>query len=259
MKLKVLVTLATSIITASMLFTTVQSASAAEVKEYKTASVGNYVRSEPYGDIIGSIAGNEPIEVASVVTAYDGSNWAYIGGGYICLDYCKPVSNEEVSQNVTNSNEMIDYSYTNSYTGFLNSNQQYIYSHFENQGMPSESAIAIASNTFDESGCNTYAYCIDTNGLPSYGICQWNGERYNNLVTWCSNNGYDHTSLDGQLAFLDFELNNQYSNILEQLMIGGTPWDMSYIWASEFEVCASRYWDTRAENADKLYNSVISE
>ncbi|MCM1222324.1 MAG: phage tail tip lysozyme [Lachnospiraceae bacterium] len=122
--------------------------------------------------------------------------------------------------------------------------------------MPAESAAAIASNVFDESGCNTNSCCIDTNGLVSYGICQWNGERYDNLYMWCSAEGYDYTSLDGQLAYLDYELENGYSCVFSRLMAGGDVWDMAYIWAGQFEICSDEYWNTRGDNALALYNNI---
>ncbi|MDE5833939.1 MAG: hypothetical protein K2H26_00300 [Ruminococcus sp.] len=204
--------------------------------------VGNYITDMPYGNIIGSVSAGSEFNTLSSVTAYDGTVWGLCtGGGYICLDYCTPA--QTYSSNVM--------------YGFMNYNQQYIYSHFVHKGMPVESAIAIASNAFDESNCNTYTYNIDTNGLPSYGICQWNGERYNSLYTWCSYNGYDYTSLDGQLAYLDYELANGYYYVYSQLMAGGSVWDMAYIWASQFEVCSSYQWNTRGNNAVYLYNSIM--
>ena len=216
------------------------SASAADIWK-STDYIGNYIKDAPYGNVTGSISGNTQFTVLSSVTAYDGTVWGFTGNGYVCLDYCTPVQ-------TYNSNFLY---------GFMNYNQQYIYQHFINQGMPVESAVAIASNAFDESGCNTNAFSIDINGLASYGICQWNGERYNNLYTWCTFNGYDYTSLDGQLAYLDYELANGYYHVYNQLMSGGYVWDMAYIWASQFEICSDSYWYTRGDNAVYLYNSIM--
>ncbi|MDE5557677.1 MAG: hypothetical protein K2J32_08310 [Ruminococcus sp.] len=232
----------TAIVMTGVVFTSVSAinAGAADVwqSDYET---GNYVRDIPYGNLIGSISANTSFTVLSSVTAYDGTVWGLRSdGGYICLDYCTPAQ-----------------TYNNYLYGFINYNQQYIYQHFINQGMPVESAVAIASNAFDESGCDTNAFCIDVNGLASYGICQWNGERYDNLYTWCTYNGYDYTSLDGQLAFLDYELANGYYYVYRQLMAGGDVWDMSYIWASQFEICSDDYWNTRGNNAVYLYNNII--
>lgn len=223
-------------------FTAVSATSASADDIWQSADeVGNYITDAPYGDVIGSIPENTSFITLSSVTAYDGTVWGLCAdGSYICLDCCTYIHND------------ID----TSVHGFINSNQQYIYSHFINKGMPAESAAAIASNTFDESGCDTNACCIDTNGLVSYGICQWNGERYDNLYMWCSAEGYDYTSLDGQLAYLDYELENGYSCVLSQLMAGGDVWYMAYIWAGQFEICSDDYWNTRGDNALALYNNI---
>ncbi|MDE6036427.1 MAG: hypothetical protein K2G36_11050 [Ruminococcus sp.] len=224
------------------------SASAADV--WQADYMGNYVRDVPYGYLMGSIAGGTQFDVMSTTTAYDGTLWGYTGNGYVCLDYCTPLQYDY------NYDYNYSYDYYNSYA-FNNYNQQYIYQHFINMGMPSESAIAIASNLFDESGCSPNAYFIDVNNLPSYGICQWNGIRYDNLRNWCWNNGYDYTTLDGQLAYLDHELYGTFYYVYSQLMNGDSVWDMAYIWASQFEICSDAFWNTRGNNAVYLYNNVM--
>lgn len=235
--------LTTAVITGAVISSvSVMSAGAADIwqSDYET---GNYIKDAPYGNVIGSISANTSFTVLSSVTAYDGTVWGLCSdGGYICLDYCTPVPAD-------NSNNFV--------YEFMNYNQQYIYSHFINRGMPVESAVAIASNAFDESDCDTNTFCIDVNGLASYGICQWNGERYNNLYTWCLNNGYDYTSLEGQLAYLDYELSDGYFHVYKRLMAGGDVWDMAYIWASQFEICSDDYWNTRGNNAVYLYNNIM--
>ena len=228
----------------------VMSAGAADIWQSDYA-VGNYITDAPYGNVIGSISANTSFTVLSSVTAYDGTVWGLCAdGSYICLDYCT---------NIQTDNSTFAYGFVDNSRqyGFMNGNQQYIYSHFINKGMPFESAVAIASNLFDESGCDANAFCIDVNGLASYGICQWNGERYNNLYLWCSANGYDYTSLEGQLSYLDYELENSYPYVFSQLMAGGDVWSMAYMWASQFEVCSSYYWNTRGDNASTLYNSIL--
>lgn len=203
--------------------------------------IGNYITDAPYGTVIGSIPENTSFITLSSVTAYDGTVWGLCGdGSYICLDYCTCIKNSS----------------NTSVYGFMNDNQHYIYLHFINKGMPTESAAAIASNAFDESGCNADACCIDTNGLVSYGICQWNGDRNIRMADWCYANGYDYTTMDGQLAYLDYELMNDYPDVYNALMTGGDAWTLGYIWASEFEVCADYYWNVRGDNALALYNNI---
>lgn len=52
-----------------------------------------------------------------------------------------------------------------------------------------------------------------TAGGSYYGLCQWDGSRKTRLMNYCSANGYDYTTLDGQLHFLEYDLNSTYSSV----------------------------------------------
>lgn len=80
-----------------------------------------------------------------------------------------------------------------------------------------------------EMGLNTAAACgilanirKESNFTPDigtsyYGLVQWGGGRKTNLQSFCSKNGYSHSSLEGQLNFLEYELKNSYTSVLEYL------------------------------------------
>ena len=250
--LKRITKLITTAVMTGTLLTSVTGIGASASDTWQSDYMGNYIRDVPYGNLVGSIAGSTEFNVISTVTAYDGTVWGYTDDGYVCLDYCTPAQSYDYDYSYD-----YNYDYGYNYYNFMNDNQKYIFNHFINMGMPVESAVAIASNAYDESGCMTDTYSIDVNGLPSYGICQWNGIRYANLLLWCRNNGYDSASLDGQLAYLDYELYGTYYYVYNQLMAGGNVWDMAYIWASQFEVCSDSYWYARGNNAVYLYNSIM--
>ena len=218
---------------------------------------GNNVRDGVWGNVIGSV--NEGTVFTPDYIVYDsyGNEWSVNGSHYIFLGYCTPINNTpDISDNVSD----YDYSYGNETNGFLNSNQQTIYSHFKEQGFPESSSLAIASNLFDESSCNPTASCIDTNNYISYGICQWNGERFDSLQDFCYQYGYDYSTLYAQLEYLDYEFQNYYPYLYWQFMNSNdTRWDTTqraYEWASQFEVCADYYWQDRADHAGDLYDSV---
>lgn len=155
-----------------------------------------------------------------------------------------------------------DYSgldYSCNENAFFNENQRIIYLHFIEQGYPETSACAIAVNAYDESGCDPTAWCTDTNGLISYGLFQWNGGRNARLKEWCAGYNYDYTDIYAQLAYLDWELENYYPYVRDTLLdYTISAGEASYCWASQFEVCASRYWNGRVAEAESLYNSLIS-
>lgn len=51
-----------------------------------------------------------------------------------------------------------------------------------------------------------------------YGLCQWGGSRQSKLFTYCSDNSLDASSIEGQLAYLDFELTNSYPGVKSYLL-----------------------------------------
>ncbi|MBQ8540337.1 MAG: leucine-rich repeat protein [Clostridia bacterium] len=77
---------------------------------------------------------------------------------------------------------------------------------------------AVLANVFCESSFNPNKLGDYIDGTyTSYGICQWHAGRYNNLKNWCNQNGYDYTTLNGQLHFLKYELKNSYSSVWSKL------------------------------------------
>ena len=74
-------------------------------------------------------------------------------------------------------------------------------------------ACGILANLHRESRFNPQA----DNGLGYYGLCQWGYERKDNLIAWCEENGYDYTTIDGQLHFLQYEMPLFYPNTTAQL------------------------------------------
>ena len=51
----------------------------------------------------------------------------------------------------------------------------------------------------------------------SYGLCQWHNRRFRYLVSWCEENGYDFTTVEGQLYYMKSELEGYYSFVYEHL------------------------------------------
>ena len=67
------------------------------------------------------------------------------------------------------------------------SNEEEIYNYcISSLGLNTAAACGVLANIEKESSFNPTASCIDTNGLTSYGICQWNGGRFTNLKNFCS-------------------------------------------------------------------------
>jgi PKD repeat protein len=51
-----------------------------------------------------------------------------------------------------------------------------------------------------------------------YGLCQWGGSRKDNLYSYCADNGLDASTIEGQLAFMNYELSNGYAGVKSYLL-----------------------------------------
>ena len=115
----------------------------------------------------------------------------------------------------------------------------------QNIGFNSAAACGIMSNIEHESEFNAGLVIIDCNGLPSGGLCQWNGGRFRNLISFCNANGYDYLSIPGQLEYLKHELQKSdfkhiYSYMTSVPNTQNGAYDAGYYWCYYFEVPANR-------------------
>lgn len=141
------------------------------------------------------------------------------------------------------------------------SNEEIIYEFLtDTLQLNTATASGILANIYQESGFEPTASCIDTNQKISYGICQWNGPRYEALQAFCRGNGYAYDSLSGQLAYLEYDLLTTYSPYYYNTLLvdfedsAQGAYDAAYSWAAVYEVCSTIYRTGRAELArDTFY------
>lgn len=117
-------------------------------------------------------------------------------------------------------------------------NEQIIFEYLTRQlGFNSASASGILANIGEESS-------FDPNKNESvsgagYGLCQWTGSRRTALMNWCGDNGYDYTSIEGQLNYLNHELQNGYSSVYNTLIsvpnTADGAYNAAYAWCMDFE------------------------
>ena len=73
----------------------------------------------------------------------------------------------------------------------------------------------------------------------SYGLGQWHNERFTALRGYCSAIGADYRTVEGQMAYLKYELGNKYTTLLLTLQsIDDTPegaYRAAYLWCTQFE------------------------
>lgn len=112
-------------------------------------------------------------------------------------------------------------------------------------GFNSAAACGILANIERESDFNPKLVIRDSNGLTSGGLCQWNGGRFKNLKNYCYNNGYDYLSIEGQLRYLNYELQkSSYKHIYDYLKSvdndADGAYDAAHYWCYYFEIPANR-------------------
>ena len=114
--------------------------------------------------------------------------------------------------------------------------QASIYQELSNLGYSRAGICAILANMQQESGFDLTAI---GDGGTSFGLCQWHNGRWENLNSFCAENGLDPNSVKGQVAFLDYELKNGYGYLYNQLQNAddseATAKNLAKAWCIDFE------------------------
>lgn len=136
-----------------------------------------------------------------------------------------------------------------SYTGSDNERKVYEFA-INKLGVNGAVASAILANIYSESGFRPTASAMESDGYISYGICQWHKGRYDALQSYCASNGLDYTTIEGQLEYLKYELENgersAYNKIRGAENTAEGAYTASYNWAKYFERCSPIYFERRA-------------
>ena len=133
-----------------------------------------------------------------------------------------------------------------------------VYAVLASMGYSKAAICAILANMQAESGFRTTAV---GDGGTSYGLCQWHAGRKQRLFDFCAQNGYDVNSVQGQCAYLDYELKTGYGGVYSALVsapdtIEGAK-EAAKVWCIYFEVPANRYQraEERAAYVDRYWNA----
>ncbi len=98
-------------------------------------------------------------------------------------------------------------------------------------------ACGVLANIEHESNFNPTIY---GDKGTSYGLCQWHNSRFTALRGYCSALGLDYRTVAGQMAYLKYELGNNYTSLLLTLQsIDNTPdgaYRAGYLWCVRFEM-----------------------
>ena len=122
------------------------------------------------------------------------------------------------------------------------SNEEIVYKFLTRvMGYNSAAACGVMANIKYESG---YRPTAGGDKGTSYGIVQWHAGRKTRLISWCGSNGYDYTTLEGQLYYLQYELKNRYPAVHKRLLaVDNTEqgaYDAGYDFCYNFEAPSNR-------------------
>ena len=88
--------------------------------------------------------------------------------------------------------------------------------HYSNQAAAAIMGSMQQESSFDpnasQNGGGIEASIAAGDGHNGFGLCQWTGSRTQALVDFCSSNGLDPTTAEGQIAFMNYEMGQRGSN-----------------------------------------------
>ena len=96
-------------------------------------------------------------------------------------------------------------------TGDISGNtvEEYMWNYMRGKmGFSAAAAAGAMGNAWAESNCTPDI--TEVNGYGGYGLFQWTFSRKTDLQNWCTNNGYNYTTKEGQMAFFEYEWGLQY-------------------------------------------------
>lgn len=106
----------------------------------------------------------------------------------------------------------------------------------EQMGLSTAAACGVLANIEHESA---FQPTVVGDKGTSFGLCQWHNERWTALRSYCSLMGLDYRTVEGQMAYLRYELGTNYGSLLLTLKsLDNTPegaYRAAYLWCTRFE------------------------
>lgn len=123
-------------------------------------------------------------------------------------------------------------------SGALQQNGLTVYKYLRSQGFTPMAAAGATTSMGGESGWNPESYVMDTNGLPSGGLMEWNGSNYQHSVGDARPTGDATADLDKQLPAIIAYLHSEVSGgqqYVDEMSSAATVMDASRIWSDHVE------------------------
>ena len=135
-------------------------------------------------------------------------------------------------------------------------NAQRAVNFFVDKGLTAEQAAGIVGNLQAESGQNLNPNARRDNdagpGLHSYGIAQWNRDRWNGLNAFARERGKPWNDFDTQLEYIWHELNGRESAALQRLRATTSAADAAAVIDQYYERSSGEHRQRRIANAARL-------
>lgn len=154
----------------------------------------------------------------------------------------KSLLTTDVSDNTSDSGVRTADNTADSAVDLSGNNEQIVFKFLTKvMGYNTAAACGVMANIKYESG---YKPTSGGDGGSSYGIVQWHLGRKTRLIEWCGSNGFDYTTLEGQLYYLDYELKNRYPAVHKRLLAVSNDeqgaYDAGYDFCYNFEAPSNR-------------------
>lgn len=109
-------------------------------------------------------------------------------------------------------------------------NEAEIYTYLTSEmGLNTAAACGIMANIYYETN-----FTADISVSGYYGLFMYWSGLANELFTWCGNNGYDYTTVHGQMKFFDYKMESAYQSLLGTLRGLSNTADSAYSAADMF-------------------------
>ncbi len=110
----------------------------------------------------------------------------------------------------------------------------------EKSGLNHAAACGVLANIHLESNFDPTAV---GDGGTSLGLCQWHLERCSSLMSYCAANELDYCTIEGQMEYLQHELESFYPHVLNYLLevedTAEGAYDAAQFWCLKFEMPSS--------------------
>lgn len=139
------------------------------------------------------------------------------------------------------------------------SNAMYAMRYLIGNGFTKEQAAGIVGNLMQESGGGTFDLGLNATDGTAQGIAQWQGSRLENLRNFQRDRFNGEDTLDSQLAFLVYEMQDSEKGAYNQIKGTNNARDAAYVTDKYYERSAGTERGKRMDYAQEAYNAFTGE